>query len=121
MFTVLSFGYDQPRLLSRHKVLVATGFRVTSTDNKADVLRLLESNRFHILVIGHLVPMQDRNEVARQAKFLQNARVIFLYQDRIAGAEPADAVLSVDGSPEDLSATALRLVRGNVEDKRNAV
>jgi DNA-binding response OmpR family regulator len=121
MFTVLSFGYDRPRLLSRHNVLVATGFRVTSMDNKTDVLRLLKSHRFHILVIGHLVPMQDRNEVARQAKFQQNAHVIFLYKDRISGAEPADAVLSVDGSPEDLSATALRLVRGNVEDTRNAV
>jgi hypothetical protein len=124
MFKVLSFGYDRRRLLSRHKILVAAGFRVTSVDNRDDVLRLLKSHRFHVLVIGHLVPMEDRNAVASQGKFLQNARVIFFYQDRIAGAEMADAVLSVDGSPEDLNSTVLWLVRGNTEDverSKNAV
>jgi hypothetical protein len=116
MFTVLSLGYDRRRLLSRHKVLVAAGFRVTSVDNKDDVLRLLRSHRFHVLVIGHLVPMEDRNEVASQGKFLQNARVVLLYKGRISRTEMADAVLSVDGSPEDLNSTILWLVRGNVED-----
>ena len=116
MFTVLSFGYDRPRLLSRHKVLVDAGFRVTSVDNRDDVLQLLKSHRFHILVIGHLVPMEDRNEVASQGKFLQNARVVFLYKGRISKTEVADAVLSVDGSPEDLNSTILWLVRGNLED-----
>jgi hypothetical protein len=116
MFTVLSLGYDRRRLLSRHKVLVAAGFRVTSVDNKDDVLRLLRSHRFHVLVIGHLVPMEDRNEVASQGKFLQNVRVVLLYKGRISRTEMADAVLSVDGSPEDLNSTILWLVRGNVED-----
>ena len=116
MFTVLSFGYDRRRLLSRHKVLVDAGFRVRSVDNRDDVLRLLKSHRFHVLVIGHLVPMEDRNEVASQGKFLQNARVVLLYKDRISRTEMADAVLSVDGLPEDLNSTILWLVRGNVED-----
>jgi DNA-binding NtrC family response regulator len=116
MFTVLSFGYDRRRLLSRHKVLADAGFRVTSVDNRDDVLRLLKSHRFHVLVIGHLVPMGDRNEVASQGKFLQNTRVVLLYKGRISGTEMADAVLSVDGSPEDLNSTILWLVRGNVED-----
>jgi len=116
MFTVLSLGYDRRRLLSRHKVLVAAGFHVTSVDNRDDVLRLLKSRRFHVLVIGHLVPMEDRNEVASQGKFLQNARVVFLYKGRISRTEMADAVLSVDGSPEDLNSTILWLVRGSAED-----
>ena len=121
MFTVLSFGYDRSSLLSRHKVLVKRGLRVTSIDNKTDVVRLLKSHRFHILVIGPLVPMQERNEVARQAKLVQNARVIFLYRDRIARAELADAVLTVDGTPENLSTTVLRLARENAESAKNAV
>jgi len=116
MFTVLSFGYDRRRLLSRHKVLVDAGFRVRSVDNRDDVLRLLKSHRFHVLVIGHLVPMEDRNEVASQGKFLQNTRVVLLYKGRISRTEMADAVLSVDGLPEDLNSTILWLVRGNVED-----
>lgn len=116
MFTVLSFGYDRQRLLARHKVLVDAGFRVISVDNRNDVLRLLKSHRFHVLVIGHLVPMEDRNEVASQGKFLQNSRVILLYKGRISRTEMADAVLSVEGSPEDLNSTILWLVRGNAED-----
>jgi DNA-binding NtrC family response regulator len=116
MFTVLSFGYDRRRLLTRHKVLVDAGFHVRSVDNRDDVLRLLKSHRFHVLVIGHLVPMEDRNEVASQGKFLQNTRVVLLYKGGISRTEMADAVLSVDGSPENLSSTILWLVRGNVED-----
>jgi DNA-binding NtrC family response regulator len=116
MLKVLSLAYDRRHLLARHKVLVDAGFHVISADNKDDVLRLLKTHRFHVLVIGHLVPMADRNEVASQGKFLQNARVIFLYNGRIAGAEVADAVLSVDGSPEDLNSAILWLARGNAED-----
>jgi DNA-binding NtrC family response regulator len=116
MFTVLSFGYDRRRLLTRHKVLVDAGFRVRSVDNIDDVLRLLKSHRFHVLVIGHLVPMEDRNEVASQGKFLQNTRVVLLYEGGIFRTEMADAVLSVEGSPENLNSTILWLVRGNVED-----
>ena len=116
MFTVLSFGYDRRRLLTRHKVLVDAGFRVRSVDNIDDVLRLLKSHRFHVLVIGHLVPMEDRNEVASQGKFLQNTRVVLLYKGGIFRTEMADAVLSVEGSPESLNSTILWLVRGNVED-----
>jgi hypothetical protein len=116
MFTVLSFGYDRRRLLTRHKVLVDAGFRVRSVDNRDDVLRLLKSHRFHVLVIGHLVPMEDRNEVASQGKFLQNTRVVLLYKGGIFRTEMADAVLSVEGSPENLNSTILWLVRGNVED-----
>jgi DNA-binding NtrC family response regulator len=116
MFTVLSFGYDRRRLLTRHKVLVDAGFRVRSVDNIDDVLRLLKSHRFHVLVIGHLVPMEDRTEVASQGKFLQNTRVVLLYKGGIFRTEMADAVLSVEGSPENLNSTILWLVRGNVED-----
>jgi DNA-binding NtrC family response regulator len=116
MFTVLSFGYDRRRLLTRHKVLVDAGFRVRSVDNIDDVLRLLKSHRFHVLVIGHLVPMEDRNEVASQGKFLQNTRVVLLYKGGIFRTEMADAVLSVEGAPENLNSTILWLVRGNVED-----
>jgi len=116
MFTVLSFGYDRRRLLTRHKVLVDAGFRVRSVDNRDDVLRLLKSHRFHVLVIGHLVPMEDRNEVASQGKFLQNTRVVLLYKGGIFRTEMADAVLSVEGSPESLNSTILWLVRENVED-----
>jgi len=85
-------------------------------DNRDDVLRLLKSHRFHVLVIGHLVPMEDRNEVASQGKFLQNTRVVLLYKGGIFRTEMADAVLSVEGSPENLNSTILWLVRGNVED-----
>jgi len=85
-------------------------------DNIDDVLRLLKSHRFHVLVIGHLVPMEDRNEVASQGKFLQNTRVVLLYKGGIFRTEMADAVLSVEGAPENLNSTILWLVRGNVED-----
>jgi DNA-binding response OmpR family regulator len=110
MIRVLSFGYVDELLQKRHRFLAASGFEVTSIDTKSAGLRLLGTCEFDVLVIGHGVPLRDRNAVAARAKCGDAIRVIFLYRSNIRNAELADAVLSVDSSAEDLPQIILRLV-----------
>ncbi|HEY1527965.1 MAG TPA: hypothetical protein VGH51_17165 [Candidatus Angelobacter sp.] len=106
---VLSFGYVEELLRERHRLLTAAGFQVTSVDTKSNVLKLLENEEFNVLIVGHGVPVEQRNEVAVRAKIWRRAGVIFLYRWNINRAEFADAVLSVDCCPENLAEAVLTL------------
>jgi hypothetical protein len=110
MIRVLSFGYAEELLQKRHDLLVFSGLTVTLIDRKAAVLRLIDREVFDALVIGHGVPLKDRNEVAWRTKCRTKARIIFLYRWTINNAELADAVLSVESSVEDLPEAIKRLV-----------
>ena len=109
MIKVLSFGYIEDLLRKRHQLLAGGGFDVTSLETKSAVVRKLESEVYDVLVIGHGVPLQDRNAVAGKAKCRSGAQVIFLYRWNINKAEYADAVLSVDGCGEHLLETIRRI------------
>ena len=80
-----------------------------SVDTKSKALRILENQEFDVLVVGHGVPVEHRNEVAIRAKIWRKAGVVFLYRWNINKAEFADAVLSVDGCPERLTDAILRI------------
>jgi len=108
MYAVLAFACHPQFLQSRLKDLNMAGLKVTSVDTKPEALGHLAKRHFELLLIGHHVPVQVRNEVALKAK-AQKMRVIFLYHGSIAQAEPADALLTADVTAEDLIATAFRL------------
>jgi DNA-binding response OmpR family regulator len=109
MIKILSFGYIEDLLRKRHQLLADAGFDVTSLETKSAVVRLLEREAFDVLVIGHGVPLRDRNEVAGKAKCQTGTQIIFLYRWNINKAEYADAVLSVDGCAEHLLETIQRI------------
>jgi hypothetical protein len=109
MIKVLSFGYIADLLKARHELLSASGFEVTSLETETAVIRKLESEVFDVLVIGHGVPLRDRNEVAGKAKCQTGTQIIFLYRWNINKAEYADAVLSVDSCAEHLPETIRRI------------
>ena len=108
MYAVLAFACHPQFLKSRLKSLSRAGIKVTSVNTKPEALGHLAKRHFELLLIGHLIPIQARNEVALKAK-AQKMRVIFLYHGSIAQAESADALLTADVTAEDLIATAFRL------------
>jgi DNA-binding response OmpR family regulator len=106
---VLSFGYVEEFLKERHELLVSAGLQVTSVASKSEAIKLLETKEFSVLLVGHGVPAEQRNQVAVRAKLWSKALVIFLYRWNISKAEYADAVLSVDGCAEHLLETIRRI------------
>ena len=109
MTRVLLFGYMEDLLRKRHDALCRAGLEVTSVNSRNAALRLLENEQFDVVVVGHRVPSGDRNDVAMRARLARESRVIFLYRWSIRDAEPADALLNVDGNPQDLVAAIQRL------------
>lgn len=108
MYAVLAFACHPQFLRPRLKALSVAGIKVTSVDTKPEALHRLAQGGFELLLIGHHVSVQARNEVALKAR-AQKMRVIFLYRGSINQAEPADALLTADVTAEDLIATAFRL------------
>ena len=106
---VLSFGYVEEFLKERHELLVSAGLQVTSVAIKSEAIKLLETKEFDVLLVGHGVPAEQRNQVAVRAKLWSKTLVIFLYRWNISKAEYADAVLSVDGCAEHLLETIRRI------------
>lgn len=106
---ILSLGYIEELLRERHRLLITAGFEVISVETKSKALKLLETQGFDVLIIGHGVPVEQRNEVAIRAKIWRRAGVIFLYKWNINNAEFADAVLSIDGCAEHLADTVHRI------------
>ena len=106
---VLSFGYVEEFLEERHNLLVSAGFEVISVASKSEAVKLLEAKEFDVLLVGHGVPAEQRNQVAVRAKLSGKTLVIFLYRLNINKAEYADAVLSVDGCAEHLLETIRRI------------
>ena len=118
MIKVLSFSYIEDLLRKRHQLLAEAGFEVTSLETKSAVVHLLETEAFDVLVIGHGVSLQNRNEIAGKAKCRNGTRVVFLYRWNINKAEYADAVLSVDGCVENLTETIRRITSESKGDQR---
>jgi hypothetical protein len=72
---VFSFGYVEEFLRERHELLVSAGLQVTSVACKSEAVKLLETKEFDVLLVGHGVPAEQRNQVAVRAKAMgQNTR-----------------------------------------------
>jgi DNA-binding response OmpR family regulator len=111
MVRILSFGCQREFLRLRHQALEKAGLDVTSAATRDEAERFLRTKSFHVLLIGHAVPVKERVEVALMAKSLQKIPVICLYHGSINQAESADAILSIEGSSDDLVAAIHRLVK----------
>ena len=110
MVRILSFGYDRNLLRIRHQSLEMAGFKVVSVTNKEATECFLLAKRFQVLIVGHAVPVKERIEVSLLAKSLKNMQVICFYLGSIRQAESADAILSLEGTSEDLILAIHRLV-----------
>jgi DNA-binding NtrC family response regulator len=110
--TVLSFGYAKVHLMQRHRLLAKHGYDVVSVSDLRLAMSLAEeeATRFSVLVIGHAVPKEERLRLTSSYQTRNPAgKVIFLYRHSIDNAACAAALLSVDGSTDNLI-VAIRLL-----------
>ena len=106
MARVLSVGYLEEFLKRRNEHIAHGGHAVIPATSIAQSLTLANEDKFDVMVFGHFVPAEDRNTIARYFKeHFPQISVIFLYEGHIEKAELADAILNVNGDPEDLVQT----------------
>jgi DNA-binding NtrC family response regulator len=103
---VLSVGYLQDFLKKRNEHIERGGHQVIPAMSIEQSLALANEDKFDVMVFGHFVPAEDRNNIARYFKeHFPHIAVIFLYESHIDKAELADAILNVHGEPADLVQT----------------
>jgi len=112
MAKILLIGYERNWVDARRRGLHAAGHTVTCAQTFAQGLRLLESGKFDVVVLGHAIPQQQRNTLAAAAKRSNGGgtRVLVLYSARIDHAELADALVDTSASTDDLTRAVEYLV-----------
>ena len=101
MKKALSFAYQRKPQEERDRMLEKAGIQVTAVTNAAEAMAMLREATFDVLIVGPTVPREERDRVAAYAK-ARRARTIFLYKNTINGAESGDALISADGSTDNL-------------------
>jgi DNA-binding response OmpR family regulator len=95
----------------RRRGLSTAGHSVVPAQNFAEGLRAIQSGKYDVVVLGHAIPRQQRNNLAAAAKKASPlTRVLVLYSARVDQAELADALMDNTASAEDLRRTVEYLV-----------
>ncbi len=107
---VLSVGRDRQLVQWRNNLLRRCGYLVTDARTASDAMGAL-GKPHDLIIFGHAVPEEERNQIATAARSAQpKTKIIMLYLGTIRRAELADAVLTVRGKPEDLLRTIEHLL-----------
>jgi len=100
---ILLIGYEDGWLEDRRGGLRAAGHTVSCAHSLEQGLRSIQSGRFDVLVLGHAIPLAQRNRLAQAAKRANpSTRVLILYSASVEHAELADALVDNTATTEDL-------------------
>jgi CheY-like chemotaxis protein len=109
---ILSVSYEQSLLLTREMLLSDAGFQVTSAKTLRDALECCRKGRFDLIIVGHSIPKNDKQDVVKQIRQLSSAPVLSI---RRHGEEPLpEATHSIDSiaGPEALLQAVTEALQG---------
>jgi DNA-binding NtrC family response regulator len=110
---LILFVGNSPASLRRSSVLRAAGYALEFVSTVEEALRSIRAVQFHVVVLGHAIASEHRIRIEKTIQRLRpKPRVVLLYETSIAQAEQADAVLNVNGDPEELVRTVRYLLTG---------
>ena len=105
---ILSVSYDESLLSTRHMLLQQAGYEVTSVAVFSEASERCKKGEFDLLLIGHSIPRQQKQALAKEAKLHSRAKVLsILRPSSLTLAEADYSVKSADG-PEALLAAVQR-------------
>ena len=110
---LILFVGNSPASVRRSSVLRAAGYALELVSTAEEALRSMRVAQFHLVVLGHAIASEHRIRIEKIIQRLRpKPRIILLYEVSIAQAEQADAVLNVNGDPQDLVRTVRYLLTG---------
>lgn len=105
---ILLFDHSKQKLAERERVLEGIGYRVLSASRLSGAKSKLQSAAapFDFLVIGHLVPEEERTELSRLYRaHSREGHIIVFYQERVRNSAGAVTLLVEERSPDNLLET----------------
>jgi DNA-binding response OmpR family regulator len=112
MDRILSVGLLQDFLKARNETLRVAGFEVSSCAGTAHAKWLFRKHRHAVVVIGHSVPIAERNQFAAYVRRTSpQTQIVFLYAGRAEQTQFADAIVNVEEGLSYLVQTVQYLLR----------
>lgn len=89
------FADDEPDIRDLVQfVLQAAGFRVSMTDKPADVLRLVATERFDVLILDFWMPDLTGIDLCRQIRTFDQSTPILICSGAVSAADRESAILA---------------------------
>jgi DNA-binding NtrC family response regulator len=111
---ILSVSYDQALLLTRQLMLEGQGYEVVSALGFKEAEKRCKDGIFQLLVIGHSIPLTDKQALMEQFRGHSRAPVVSLLRSGEAFVDGADYHVSPDDPPA-LVREIVRIVPPNGE------
>jgi DNA-binding NtrC family response regulator len=114
---ILSVSYDGPLLRTRHMLLEREGYEVVSTSDFASSLEQCRQSSFDIFILGHSIPLEDKQKMVGAFREVCHAPIISLR--RSIGETPIEGVnFHIDPDPEPLMNAIAQLARAKNSPSR---
>ena len=75
---ILSVSYDESLLATRQLLLAYRGYVVTSTLGFMDAIEQSKTNSFDLFILGHSIPISDKQELIRTFRQYCSAPILSL-------------------------------------------
>lgn len=96
---VLCVSFDKTVSDARWAALTTAGYAVIATTHMEEALKLVESEKFDLVIVGHRFSKADKRDLAVQAKEKWKTRVLLVCGASADADIPADArVYALEGS-----------------------
>lgn len=100
MIRILSISYDETLLRTRQMLLHHVGYHVTSAFGYSAAIRESAQGDFDLVIMGHSIPHEDKEAIAKQVRIASNAPILSLLRH----TEPILTVAEYNVSPDDPAA-----------------
>lgn len=77
---ILSISYDRTLLTTRGMILSAAGYKVRSLLGLEAALAEAGLNEFDLVIIGHSIPLEERNKILRRLRKFSRAPILALWR-----------------------------------------
>jgi DNA-binding NtrC family response regulator len=107
---ILSVSHDPSLAATREMLFSAAGFEVTSVSTIGEAIQLCVSGTFELVVIGHSIPLQQRELLLKEVRRQCAIPTLALYRVGETQLTGADYIFDSAESPELLLETVIEIL-----------
>jgi len=96
---LLSISYDAALLRTRHLLLKAEGYRVTSVGTRGEALQRCTEGGFDLVILGHSIPVADKQTIIRELREVCDTPILCMLTGTEQALAATDYVFHTEDGP----------------------